>query len=128
MARRIPLGCLYCFGDFEMSDKPYDPNKAVDYILANAGKFAAAKAQRVYLEEFRKSKKALLMSECTEKAVNAREQYAYAHADYQALLMGLREAIEIEEDLKWKLTAAQIRVDIWRSQEASNRGQDRTMR
>lgn len=111
-----------------MSGKPTDPNKAVDYILANAGKFAAAKAQRVYLEEFRKSKKALLMSECTEKAANAREQYAYAHPDYQALLMGLKEAIEVEETLKWNLTAAQIRVDIWRSQEASNRGQDRTTR
>jgi len=111
-----------------VSAKPIDPNKAVDFILANAGKFSAAKAQRVYLEEFRKSKKAMLMGECTEKAVNAREQYAYAHPDYQVLLTGLKEAIEIEETLKWSLTAAQIRVDIWRSQEASNRGQDRATR
>lgn len=105
-----------------------DPNRAVDYIIANAGKFAAAKAQRVYLEEFRKSKKALLMAQCTEKAVNAREQYAYAHQDYLALLGGLKAAIEIEEELKWKLESARIRVDIWRTQEASNRGQDRATR
>src|SRR3990167_3895659 len=36
-----------------MTDDLREPNKAVDYILANDGKFSAAKAQRVYLEEFR---------------------------------------------------------------------------
>ena len=40
-----------------------DPNQAVDFLLKNAGLFAKAKAQRIYLEEFRKSKKALLMQE-----------------------------------------------------------------
>jgi hypothetical protein len=33
----------------------------------------------------------------------------------------LAAAIEIEETLKWKLTAAQMKADIWRSEEASNR-------
>jgi hypothetical protein len=102
-----------------------DPNKVVDYILANASKFAEAKADRIYLEEFRKSKKALLMNECTEKAANAREQYAYAHPDYQELLKGLRAAVAVEEKLKWDLIAAQARVEIWRSQEATNRLTDR---
>jgi hypothetical protein len=111
-----------------MSEDLREPNKAVDFIIANSGKFAQAKAQRVYLEEFRKSKKALLMAQCTEKAVNAREQYAYAHHDYTALLGGLKAAIEVEEELKWRLEAARIRVDIWRTQEASNRGQDRATR
>lgn len=45
----------------------HDPNKAVDYVIGNSGKFAAAKAQRVYLEEFRKSKKAILMGQSTAK-------------------------------------------------------------
>ena len=35
------------------------PYKAIEFILEQAPKFAAAKAQRVYLEEFRKTKKAL---------------------------------------------------------------------
>lgn len=105
-----------------------DPNNSVDFIIANAGKFAQAKAQRVYLEEFRKSKKALLMAQCPEKAVNAREQYAYAHEDYLGLLGGLKAAIEVEELLKWQLEAARIRVDIWRTSEASNRNQDRATR
>lgn len=111
-----------------MSDAPIDPNAAVDYIRANSAKYGAAKAQRRYLEEFRKTKKALLMGECTDKAVNAREQFAYAHPDYQALLDGLKAAIEVEETLGWMMRAAEIRVEIWRSSEASNRMQDRAAR
>jgi len=105
-----------------------DPNKAVNYIIENAGKFAAAKSQRVYLEEFRKSKKAILMGQSAAKSAVEREQYAYAHEDYLALLGGLKAAIEVEEKLRWHLISAQLRIDIWRSQEASNRNQDRTMR
>jgi len=102
-----------------------DPHDAVDFIYRESAKFAAAKANRIYLEEFRKSKKALLMAESGAGAVNAREQYAYAHVDYQALLDGLRSAVEIEESLKWQLTAAQARVEIWRTESANNRAMDR---
>ena len=102
-----------------------NPHAAVDYIIHNASKFAAAKATRVYLEEFRKSKKAILMAQSTAEAANAREQYAYSHPEYLSLIEGLREAVEIEEKLKWDLIAAQTRVEIWRSQEATNRAQER---
>ena len=108
--------------------KPIDPNNAVDYILHNAGKFAAAKAERCFIEEFRKSKKALLMGESPAKSAVEREQHAYSSDDYIVLLHGLKAAIETEERLKWELIGAQLRVDIWRSQEASNRNQDRTLR
>ena len=79
--------------------KQHDPNRAIDYIIANASKYAAA--------------------------ANAREQYAYASPEYVELLNGLKAAVEIEETLKWELIAAQLRVDVWRSQEASNRNQER---
>lgn len=108
--------------------KPIDPNKAVDYIIANGKKYAQAKADRVYLEEFRKSKKALLMNQSTAETVNAREQYAYSHPEYIQLLEGLKSAIEIEESLKWEMTAAQLRVEVWRTQEATNRNQDRNLK
>jgi hypothetical protein len=45
-----------------MTDRaPIDPQVAVDYMLQTAPRYAAAKAKRVQLEEFRKSKKAILM-------------------------------------------------------------------
>ena len=89
-------------------NEPYDPSKAVQYILDNALKFAAAKSDRVYLEEFCKSKKAMLMAACGEKTAVAREQYAYAHPEYVQLLEGLRVAVEAEETMKWKLAAAPL--------------------
>lgn len=107
---------------------PRDPNKAVDYIIQNAPKFAHARAKRVYLEEFRKSKKALLMKDSPESSAVAQERDAYAHPEYMELLQGLRAAVEDEETLRWHLVAAQARVEIWRTQEASNRAQERGTR
>lgn len=106
-----------------------DPNLAVDFLLKNAGLFAKAKAERVYLEEFRKSKKALLMQEAFCAGVDTmagQERDAYARSEYRELLEGLKAAVEIEESLKWKMTAAQLRVEIWRTNEASNRALDRS--
>lgn len=105
-----------------------DPNRAIDFILANSGKYAKAKSQRVFLEEWRKTKKALLMKDALSKgieAANAQEREAYAHPEYQELLKGLAEAIETEETLKWNLEAARMRCDIWRTQEATNRTIDK---
>ena len=104
-----------------MSDREIDPNKAVDFIRDNGKKFAQAKADRIYLEEYRKSLKAILMKRSGENAVNAQEREAYAHPEYQELLKGLREAVEAEETLRWQMVAAEARVEVWRSQEASNR-------
>lgn len=98
-----------------------DPNDAVDYILANAKKFAKAKAERIYIEEYRKSLKAILMKRSMENAIGAQEREAYAHQEYQELLVGLKEATEVEEKLKWDLVAAQARIDIWRTEQANNR-------
>jgi hypothetical protein len=100
------------------------PYKAIEFILEQAPKYAEAKAQRIYLEEFRKTKKALLMKEAMAKGIDsgvAQEREAYAHYEYQELLLGLQAAIEKEETLKWKLTAAQMKSDIWRSEQASER-------
>jgi hypothetical protein len=103
-----------------------DPQSAVDFMIKTAPQYAQAKAKRVYLEEFRKSKKAILMQNHSDKAIGAQEREAYAHPDYLGLLAALQVAVAEEEELRWTLIAAQTRVEVWRSQEASNRAQDRT--
>ena len=102
-----------------------DPHKAVDYILLNGKKFAKAKAERCYIEEYRKSLKAILMKRSMENAIGAQEREAYAHPEYVQLLEGLREAIEVEEKLRWDLLGAQARVEIWRTEQANNRAEGR---
>jgi len=104
--------------------KTSDPDAAIEYIFKHGKRHAQAKAERVYLEEYRKSKKAILMKEAEtwgHKTAAAQEREAYAHEDYVALLHGLKEAVAIEEELRWGLVAAQARIDVWRSQEASAR-------
>lgn len=101
---------------------------AVDYIRDNASKHATAKAKRVYLEQFRKSKKALLMKDAMARgidAANAQEREAYSHPEYLEVLDGLVAAIEIEETIKWRMEAARMRVEIWRTESANNRMVDK---
>ena len=100
------------------------PYKVIEFILEQSPKFAVAKSQRIYLEEYRKTKKALLMKDAMTRGIDsavAQEREAYAHPEYQELLLGLAAAIEQEEHLLWKLRAAQMKSDIWRSEQASER-------
>jgi len=104
------------------------PEEAAQTIRDKAPAYGEAKAQRVYLDEFRKSKKALLMKNALEmgyEAANAQEREAYADPAYLQLLKGLAAAIEKEETLRWEIEAARLDVEIWRTREATNRMQDR---
>jgi len=104
------------------------PEEAAQTIRDKAPVYGEAKAQRVYLDEFRKSKKALLMKNALEmgyEAANAQEREAYADPAYLQLLKGLAAAIEKEETLRWEIEAARLDVEIWRTREATNRMQDR---
>jgi hypothetical protein len=93
---------------------------AINFILTNAPKYAQSKATRVQLEEYRKSKKAILMSN-EEGTLGAKEIYAYAHPDYVELLFQIKEAIAQEEELRWKLEAAKLRVEVWKTEEYTKR-------
>jgi hypothetical protein len=104
------------------------PEEAAQTIRDKAPAYGEAKAQRVYLDEFRKSKKALLMKNALEmgyEAANAQEREAYADPAYLQLLKGLAAAIEKEETLRWEIEAARLDIEIWRTREATNRMQDR---
>lgn len=107
-----------------MTTKTVDPHEAIEFIFKHGRRFAQAKAERTYLEEYRKSQKALLMKDAEvegHKTAAAQEREAYAHEAYIALLEGLRNAVAVEEELRWGIVAAQARIDVWRSQEASAR-------
>ena len=89
--------------------------------------YAEAKAQRVYLEHFRKSKKAMLMAEAEAKdpdkykSAASQEVYAYRHKAYIELLEGLKAATEVEEFRRWQLKSREMRFEEWRTEQANNR-------
>jgi hypothetical protein len=105
-----------------------DPHKAAEFIIKSAKPYAQAKSHRLYLEEHRKALKALLMNESTGKTVADREQYAYSHKTYEELLQSYKDAILSEETLRIQIRGAELTIEIWRSENASNRNQDRVMR
>ena len=108
-----------------------DINAAVDYLYIHGAKYAEAKGHRVYLEEYRKSQKAMLMkaalSDGRAKSAAVAEIEAYADPAYIEVLKGLEAAVEAEETYRWGLVRAQARIDVWRSQEASNRAFDKVV-
>lgn len=98
-----------------------DPHKAVDYILLNAKHFAKAKAERTALEYYAKSLKARLMKASGQSVIAAQEREAYSHEEYKQFIDGIEAATEIEEKLRWDLKAAELRVEIWRTEQANAR-------
>jgi len=110
------------------SNKPIDPQKCLRMIAATAPIYAQAKGNRIYCDEYRKSLKAILMQEAQTRGVDSavgQEREAYADPKYVRHLEALREAVVQEESLRWKMVAAEAAVEVWRSQEASNRMMDR---
>jgi hypothetical protein len=105
-----------------------DVEAALDFLRKNAFVAAKARAERIYLEEFRKSKKAILMKEAAAKhngpndlAIGAQERDAYASEEYQTLLLGLKAAVENDEKCRFGALSAQAVIDAWRTQQANER-------
>ena len=63
-----------------MSDNPH---RAIEFLIETAPLYSKAKASRMFLEEFRKSRKAQLMSQAGTEVLGKQETYAYAHPDFK---------------------------------------------
>ena len=93
--------------------------ETLEFIRNKANEHSEALAQREYLKEFRKSKKCMLINEAELnglKTAQARECYAYAHDEYIELLDGLKIAIQRECELRHLIKSAELRIEVWRSQ------------
>lgn len=88
--------------------------------------FAKEKAKVAYLEEFKKSKLAILMKQAEAKGYSsaaAQEREARANPEYIELIDGLQEAVERSEYARWQLVTAQMGVEVWRSLESTRRAE-----
>lgn len=113
-----------------MNDSEINIFKCLDFIRDAAPKYAKAKSERVYLEEFRKTKKSMCMQEAEingHKSAATQEREAYVHPEYIELLNALKIAIEEEERLRWQIVAANAKIEVWRSISANERSEKRTL-
>lgn len=109
-----------------MSDEAIE--RRLTELRETAKKYAEAFAQREYLDEFKKSKLAMLMKTAERNGFTtaaAQEREARAHADYLALLDGLKVATEAAEALRWELKIAEIGAEVWRTKQATARAERR---
>jgi hypothetical protein len=98
-----------------------EPTKAIQFLIDTAEPYSKAKASRIFLEGFLKSRKAQLMSQAGTEVLGKQETFAYAHPEYIEILEGIREAVESEERFRWLMTAAQARIEVWRTEQYSAR-------
>jgi len=105
--------------------KQIDPHEAINFMIKNSDAYALAKAQVVYLTEYRKTVKSQGILRSLKTTVVEKEADAYTTVEYKTCVEGLKEAVAEAERLRWMLVAAQARVDVYRTQEASNRNIDR---
>lgn len=96
-----------------------------DEMERTAKEYASAKADRIYLEHYRKSQRAILMQQYAlqHPTTAAQEREALADGEYTEILLMLKNATEIEERLKWKLTIFQTRFEQWRTLSANRRAE-----
>ena len=104
-----------------MTEQDISPFKALDFIRDNASEYAQAKANVIYMTEYRKTIKASLMASCSEKTESAKETYAYSHTDYKAHLRALEQAVAKCERLRWLMIAAEAKISVWQTLEATER-------
>ena len=98
-----------------------EAEKANDYIKLNARHFADARAQHIYLKNFRKSRRSMLYNEAPAGSNNDKLAWAERHEQYLEVLLGLKEAGFKEEKLRWEMTAAQAKIEMYRTQQANMR-------
>lgn len=96
---------------------------ASEWLRDHADEVGEARANMVQLEEHRKIVKAKLMrgapTDC--KTASDREAWAYSHPDYKIAADGYAAACGSFERLRQLVTAADARIQLWRTLEASRR-------
>ena len=101
--------------------KEINPYDEIDTILEIKDLYAKAKGRLEELEHFRASLKSIKMAESGETSLGAQEREAYRSPEYQQHGKAIGIATEEAEKLRWALIAAQLKIEIWRTQQASNR-------
>lgn len=100
-----------------------DVDKAVEYLRTNARAAAQARANRIYMEEYRKVVKGQLMREFPNLPIGAQEASAYSDPRYAEHLQAMQTAIERDEFNRWMMVAAEAKIEAWRTQQANARAE-----
>ena len=93
--------------------------EAVDYLSTSADEHAKDRANRLYLEAFTKTLKALIMKEHSDKPISAQEREAYASPRYHSHLKALQIATELDEKNRFLRQGAEAKISAWQTKNAN---------
>lgn len=87
----------------------------LDYLRDNATVGATAKANRIYVTEYRKVLKAKIMKEHPTLSAALQEREAYADPRYEKHLVAIRDAVFHDEKHSWLREAAGAKLSAWQT-------------
>ena len=96
-------------------------DKALDYLRDNARDAAQARADRIYVQEYRKVLKAQLMKEHATMSAVLQEREAYSDPRYAQHLEAIRDAVMADEGHTFLRAAADAKIEAWRTQSSNTR-------
>ena len=94
---------------------------AVDWLRDTANEASQKRAERLYLDEYRKVLRAQLMKQHMDLPVSAQEREALADPKYAEHLKALKIAIDEDERMRFLRVAAEAKIEAWRSMNANYR-------
>ena len=86
-----------------------------------APQYATAKALSFQAQEWKKTQRSILYSQAVGKTVADKEHWVTIQAAVRTANEGIAASIQNEERLRWELKQAELRIEIWRTQQASAR-------
>jgi cell division GTPase FtsZ len=101
--------------------KEDEVEKAVIWLAQSADKAAQARANREYMDEYRRTIRATIMAENKDQPLAAQERDAYRDPRYVEHLEAFREAVHQDEKMRWLRIAAETKISVWQSQQRAVR-------
>ena len=95
--------------------------KALFWLAENAGAAAKARAERLYVEDYARVLKARLMSEHNNLSAVLQERQALSDPRFQQHLEVIRTAVEVDERNRFLRSAAEAKIEAWRTMAATER-------
>jgi hypothetical protein len=104
-----------------------NPEKAIRYIQEHAKKYAKAKGEVAFTDNYLKVVKAQEANKSKSTTIGGKDTDAYASPEYLLAILANKQAIEEESHLRWMLEAAKARIEVWKTQEYSKRSEMRNL-
>ena len=100
-----------------------DIDRALTYLRDSADKDAQARAERLYLEQWIKTVLAQEQAKVSASSMAAAEMQARASEPYIAALAGYKQAVFEDEKRRFLRSAAETRIEAWRTQSSNQRAE-----